>query len=374
MFHFTIANPDNQYRMPRVTHALILWSAVFFATHEVAALTECSPVTVNAPSAGALLQATIETEVCNQVKSKFQTANLGPVMGYMAKAYAASSKGAVADYATNMQVFALGAGVTVAVNNITPAFTTSELTALKNRFSSGTLPDAGAGVVANASLGVSFKHMPFKRRGWFDPKKINVYASFFLLPTMSFDVYSLKSTSASAYIQYKLLPMRKIPFGLMTWGGLDVGLGYSYASTTTSVSSTTKITSVEFETNGKRVVYEPTGTLAITYTSHVVPLEVSTNFSLLYFLSFVVGGAADFHILSSAEIAANISGVVKVDGVSTSDDYARFSMSETGKASAVGFRTFFGPQFNIWKIRIFTLAHITNDASYAVTTGARFVW
>lgn len=372
MFHFKLSESDNRNVMAGPKYALLVVAACFVAAADLHALTTCGPVTVNAPSASGLgLQQTIETETCNQVNSKFQTGNLSSVMASMAKAYAVTSKGAVADYATNMQVFSLGAGATVGVNNITP---TTDLTALKNRFSGSTVPDVGTGVGASATLGVSFRHMNFKKRGWFDPKNINVYASFMMLPTLTYEIYSIKSTSASAYLQYKVLPMRKTPLALVTWGGLDIGLGYTYATSTISASSASKITTIEFDTNGQHVTYQPAGTLALTYAAHVMPLEVSTNFSLLYFLSFVVGAAADFHLLTSATIAANISGPVTVGTTTSPNDYANFSLSETGKVGAVGFRAFFGPQFNVWKTRIFTLAHITNDTSYAVTLGARFTW
>lgn len=361
--------------MIRVRYALCFVVASYLWTSGLSALRDCSPITVSAPSAAGFgLQSTIEQEICNQVSSKFQTGNLSSVMASMAKAYAVTAKGAVADYGTNMQVMSLGAGATVGVNNITPPLSMSDITALKNRFSSGGVPDAGTGVTANATLGVSFHHLGFRRRGWFDPKNLNVYASFFILPTTKVDMYSVKTTSGSAYVQYKVLPMRKTPWALVTWGGLDVGLGYTYSSTTLSASSTSKITTVEFDTNGQHVVFEPAGTLSLAYNAHVMPLEVSTNFSLLYFLTFVAGVAMDFHILSTAQISADISGPVTVGGTTSANDYARFSFSETGKAGSVGFRGFFGPQFNIWKIRLFTLAHITNDSSYGVTLGARLSW
>ena len=156
--------------MKGVKYALYFVVAPYLWTSALSALTDCSPVTVNAPSAGVVLQSTIETEVCNQVRSKFQTGNLSSVMASMAKAYAVTTKGAVADYGTNMQVMSLGAGATVGVNNITPPLSMSDITALKNRFSSGGVPDAGTGVTANATLGVSFHHLGFRRRGWFDPK------------------------------------------------------------------------------------------------------------------------------------------------------------------------------------------------------------
>jgi hypothetical protein len=82
-------------------------------------------------------------------------------------------------------------------------------------------------------------------------------------------------------------------------------------------------------------VYEPTGSLSLAYTTHTIPLEVSTNVSLLYFLSLVFGAAADFHVLTKAELAANVSGAVQVDGTSTAGDYARFTTTETGKVSGV---------------------------------------
>lgn len=333
----------------------------------------CGPVTVNTPSAGAL-QDTIETEVCSQINSKFQTGNMGPVLSYMANAYGMAANGRTADYATNMQVFSLGVGTTVAVNNLALPTSVSDFEAIGKRFSGGGIPDFGMGFSATATFGISFRQMSFRRRGWFDPKNFNLYFSFIVTPALSYQSYTVNSTSGGVYIQYKVLPMRKIPLGLVTWGGLDIGLGYNYATTKLGVSSTDKITTVSFDTNGKHVDYEPAGTLSLRYQSHIIPLEVSTNFSLLYFLSFVAGGAADFHLLTSAEVAAQISGPIKIDGTATAGDNASFTLSETGKASAVSFRVFGGPQFNIWKIRIFTLVHASNNQTYGITAGARFTW
>lgn len=333
----------------------------------------CGPVTVNAPSA-ASLQDTIETEVCSQINSKFQTQNMGPVLSYMAKAYAMAANGRTADYATNMQVFSLGVGTTVAVNNLALPTSVSEFEAIGKRFAGGGIPDFGTGVSATATFGISFRQLNFRRRGWFDPKNFNLYFSFLITPAVTYQGYTVNSTSGGVYIQYKILPMRKIPFGLVTWGGLDIGLGYNYATTKLGVSSTDKITTISFDTNGKRVDYEPAGTLSLQYQSHIVPLEVTTNFSLLYFLSFVAGGAADFHLLSSAEVSAQISGPIKIDGTSTAGDNASFTLSESAKTSTVTFRVFGGPQFNIWKIRIFTLAHASNNQTYGITAGVRFTW
>jgi hypothetical protein len=338
----------------------------------------CAPVTVDAPTmgiiAGAAAQAEAEAEICNQIKNKFQTANLSQVMNYMAKANTLSGKGATADYWSNPQVFTLGVATTLSVNNLTPPFSASDLESLKKKYTDSAIPDGGTSISANASLGISFRHMGFRRRGWFDPKNFNVYFSGLLTPTINYQTYSFKTMAFGAYVQYKALPMRKIPFGLITWGGVDIGIGYSFASTTFGISSADKIVSVPFTASGQSGVYEPTGTLTFKYTSHLIPVEISSNFSLLYFLSFAVGMAADFHILSSAEISANIDGKVKIDGQAQGSDYARFSQSESSKITTVGFRAFFGPQINIWKIRVFVLGHVTADQTYAVTTGARFAW
>ncbi len=333
----------------------------------------CGPVTVSAVS-GAPFQADIENEVCSQINSKFQTGNLSSVLGYMARAYAVAAQGRSADYASNMQVFSFGAATTLAVSNISIPGGYGDLEALGKRLSSQTVPDVGTGFSATATLGISLRTANLRRRGWFDPKNLNIYASFFLLPAVSYQSYSINATSGSIYLQYKLLPMRKLRYALLTWGGLDIGLGYTYSTSKFTVASTEKLASINFTSNGKNIVYEPTGSLALAYTTHVIPLEVSTNVSLLYFLSLVFGAAADFHILTNAELTANVSGAVKVDGTSTAGDYARFSTTETGKVSGVGFRMFAGPQFNIWKIRLFTLAHATSDQTYGVTLGARFTW
>lgn len=354
--------------------ALLAAALFVIAGKSVSALSTCGPITVDAPTVGVLAQNAVEAEICNQIQQKFQTANLPQVMNYMAKANSLSGKGSVADYWSNPQVFALGAGATVSINNISPPLSISEFESLIKKYKENPVPDGGTGVSANATLGISFRHMPFRRRGWFDPKNFNVYFSFMITPQINYQIYSYKTTSVGAYVQYKVLPMRKAPFGLVTWGGLDLGLGYTFASSTLGVSSADALTSVAFSASGQTGTYSPTGTIALNYASHVIPLEVSTNVSLLYFLSFAVGMAADFNLLSSADISTNIEGKVKIDGQAQGTDYAKFSQSESAKITSVGFRAFFGPQINIWKVRIFSLLHITGDNSYAATVGARFSW
>lgn len=363
----------------RVVRNTLFAAALFLCCqHALSALMTCSPIVVDAPTmgaiAGAAAQDAAETEICNQIKSKFQTANLSQVMNYMAKANSLSGKGSTADYWSNPQVFTLGAATTLSVNNITPPLSFSEFESFAKKYKDNPVPDGGTGVSANATLGVSFRHMGFRRRGWFDPKNFNVYFSLLFTPQINVQTYSFKTTAVGAYIQYKAVPMRKIPFGLVTWGGVDLGIGYNFASTTLGVSSTDAITTIPFSASGQTGTYQPTGTLTLNYAAHLIPVEVSTNFSLLYFLSFAAGIAADFHILSSAEISANIDGKVKIDGQPQGSDYARFTQSESAKVTTVGFRAFFGPQINIWKIRVFSLLHVTGDKSYAATVGARFSW
>ncbi len=353
----------------------LLAAALFACSHgAISGLSTCSPITVDAPTVGPIVQETVEAEICNQIKTKFQTANMSQIMNYMAKANTLSGKGTSADYWTNPQVFTLGAGATISVNNITPPLSFSELETFAKKYKENPVPDGGTGVAANATLGISFRHMGFRRRGWFDPKNFNVYFSFLVTPQINYQTYSFKTTAVGTYIQYKAVPMRKTPFGLVTWGGVDVGIGYNFASTTLGVSSTDTITSVAFSTNGYSGTYMPTGTLTLNYSAHLIPVEISTNFSLLYFLSFAAGIAADIHLLSSAEITANIDGKIKIDGYGQGADYAKFTQSESAKITTVGFRAFFGPQINIWKIRVFSLLHITSDKSYAATVGARFSW
>ena len=357
--------------MRRTTY-LILALAIL-PLRRVTAETVCGPVRVAAPSAG-VDQAGVEAEVCSQVNSKFQTGNFSGILGYMAKAQSVAAAGRVADYASNMTVFSLGAGTTVAVSNVGLPTSSGDLDALGKRLSNATVPDLGSGFSASATLGISLRTTNLRRRGFFDPKNLNVYLSFFVLPTLAYSGYSIDMTSGSLYLQYKLLQPRRVPLALVTWGGLDLGLGYTYASSKFGASSTEKLASISFVYNSQNVLYEPAGSLSVAYTTHVIPLEISTNVSLLHFLSLVIGGAADFHLLAKADLTADVSGAVTVGGLTTSGDYARFNTTETGKAEAVVLRAFGGPQFNIWKVRVFSLVHATNNQTYGLTLGARFTW
>jgi hypothetical protein len=357
--------------MRRATY-LILALAVL-PLQQAVAETVCGPVRVAAPSAGGN-QPGVEAEVCSQVNAKFQTGNFSGILAYMAKAQSVAAAGRVADYASNMSVFSLGAGTTVAVSNVGLPTSSGDIDALSKRLSNTTVPDLGSGFSASATLGVSLRTTSLRRRGFFDPKNLNLYLSFFVLPTLAYSGYTMNMTSGSLYLQYKLLQPRRVPLALLTWGGLDLGLGYTYASSRFVASSTDKLTSISFVYNSLNILYEPTGSLGITYATHVVPLELSTNFSILHFLSMVIGVAADFHLLAQADLTADVSGAVKVNGVSTAGDFARFSSTESGRAETVVLRAFGGPQFNIWKVRVFTLVHATNNQTYGLTLGARFTW
>jgi len=351
----------------------LILAFVFLPLTRVAAETVCGPLSVAAPSAG-VDQAAVEAEVCNQVNAKFQTSNFSGILRYMAKAHAVASAGRVADYATNMTVFSLGGGTTVAVSNIALPKSSGDLDALSQRLNNATLPDLGSGLSAAATLGISLRTTSLRRRGFFDPKKLNLYAAFFVLPALTYSGYTFNMTSGSFYLQYKLLEPRRAPLALATWGGLDLGWGYTYAASKFVAASTDKLASISFTYNAQNILYEPTGSLSVAYTTHVMPLELSTNVSLLHFLSLVFGAAADFHILANAELTADVSGAVKVGGVSTAGDYARFKTTESGKAETVVLRAFGGPQFNLWKVRLFTLLHATNNETYGLTMGARFTW
>lgn len=339
----------------------------------LAALTTCGPVTVNAPSGGPS-QAAIESAVCDNVNSKFQTAGMPQVLSYMAQAYAMASVGTVADYGSNMHVFSLGVATTAGVSGIGVPTSASDVNALTNRVSAVTVPDFGVGAGFNATFGISLRHINFRRWGWFDLKRLNIYVAGSVLPTLSFADYSLSAASGSLYLQYKILPFKKIPWGLLTWGGLDVGVGYTYTTMSATVASTSQLTSINFTTNGQNVSYSPTGSVGLTLRAHTMPFELSTNFSLFYFLTLVAGAAADFHLYSAATMNAAVSGAVAVGGTSTASDYANFSINNTASITNVGFRAFFGPQFNIWKIRVYALVHLSTNQNFATTVGARFTW
>jgi len=349
---------------------------VLFVPRDIRALMTCGPAEISVPTAATFgIQSAVESGVCSQIGTDFKTSSLGTVMGYAAKANAASQKGLLADYFSNPHVFSLGLALSVAVNNISPIPTTSaELESIGKSMSASGVPNFGVTAASSATLGISFKHLPFRKRGFFDPKNFVVYVGGAYLPPTKIDTYTAQTLSLSLYIQYKLFQGRKIPFGLVTWGGLDVGLGYSYSDSTYKVVSASSLTTINLTVEGRPVSYAPSGEIAIAYGSSLIPVEISTNVSLLYFLSLAIGAAADIHPQAQAKISATISGPVRVDGQGTADDYARFTLAETGKASMIGYRVFFGPQFNIWKVRIFALAHITQDTSYAVTLGGRFSW
>ncbi|MCX7632565.1 MAG: hypothetical protein N2Z22_04440 [Turneriella sp.] len=353
------------------TAVVTFFMCVLFS-REIFADRTCGPATISAPSGG-LAQDQIESGVCEQINSKFQIANLRGLLLEMARAHALAATGQVADYGTNMTVFSLGGGATASVSNLTFPTSQGGLSKLVEGLNSVVIPQFGTGLSASASLGFSLYTAKLRRRGILDPKRLNFYAGFLILPQRKFSDYSLAASSASFYVQYRLIRQYQLPLALMTWGGLSLGLGYTYATNRIEVASTEKLVTINFQTQGKDILYEPSGSAKLAQVAHTIPIELTSNFSILHFLSFAFGGACDVNVQTLAELEANANGQVRVDG-SNGPDFAKFAARESARAETAIWRVFAGPQINIWKFRFFTLVHVTDRRSYGLTFGSRFVW
>lgn len=297
------------------------------------------------------------------------------LMQGMANSSVMAGKGIGSDYASNMEVFLIGAGMGLGADLAQDPTTKSKM--------------SGVGLAPGLVLG---GNMGFIKRPilGMDPKKLNIYVN-----AMSYKLeHTLNDTPGEesvAGLGMKNLGMHfnyhwKMGKGnrLLNWGGIRLHSGYEYNKT--DITFTTKINQEINETSssGDNI----NGTIAgnpeasILAQTHSIPVEVSTNVQLLYVLSLYTGlgtdiswgGARAKAALNADESELTCTGT-NCTPPQTVKVQAEANLDGSGKVNPLLFRGFAGIQFNIPLVRVFLQVDkaLGNDLVGA-TAGLRLVY
>lgn len=329
-----------------------------------------------------MLKAFIDQEIQkveDEVNGDLPSAPPERLMEGMANSSVMAGKGVGTDYASNMQVMLLGAGIGVGADMEKDKNTDSEL--------------SGIGIAPGVVLGANLGFMDTQKILGMDTNRLNFYVNFMTYShEQQIEDEPGKESSAEldmftvgAHFRYDWIKARGSK--LLGWGGVKFHFGYEYNKTDITFNANINETIDETDSNGNRIQ----GTLSgkpkavINSATHSIPLELSTDIQLLYFLSLYTGVGVDANFGSATgkgDLNANESTITCTNGgvgaCSAQRDIkvqARANIDAEGKVLPFTSRAFAGVQFNLPYIRIFGQVNKAfGNELISATAGVRLVY
>ncbi len=298
------------------------------------------------------------------------------LMEGMANSSVMAGKGIGSDYASNMSVFLIGAGLGVGAD------------LEKNKEADS--PISGAGIQGGLIVGTNLAWLPTNTLLGLEASKLNVY-----LNAMKYK-YEMdnKDTSGSAdlssygiHFSYDWIKSRGNR--LLGWGGIKIHTGYEYNHTNLKVNSgITKDLSYEDsgDTYSSQISASPSAEIDVA--THSIPLEISTSVQVLYFVSIYTGLGVDYNMgkaTGNGDLNSSTSTLCRNDDNGTSagcgtgqdvgDIDTEANVDGKGKVNPFLTRGFAGVQLNLPWTRVFVQADkaFGNDL-VGVSTGLRFAF
>jgi hypothetical protein len=295
------------------------------------------------------------------------------LMKGMANSSVMSGKGVGSDYASNMSVFLIGAGVGVGAD------------LEKNKEADS--PISGAGIQGGIIIGTNLGWMDTKTVLGLDTDKLNIY---FNGMRYNYEMNN-KDTSGSAnlssfgfHASYDWIKSKGSK--LLGWGGVKIHTGFEYNQTNLKVKSSIKKDLTYTDGTGtytSNIVGSPMAEIDVSTRS--IPLEISSSVQILYILSLYGGLGADYNLgkatgkgdLNSTPsvLCRNAAGCTAGSGDDVGTIATDANINSSGKVNPFLYRGFAGVQINLPWTRIFVQADkaFGNDLVGA-TAGLRFAF
>lgn len=318
-------------------------------------------------------------EIENEINKDLPGAQPKRLMEGMANSSVMAGKGIGSDYASNMEVFLIGAGLGVGADLEKDKNTDSDI--------------SGLGVAPGVVIGTNLGWMDTARLLGMDTNRLNVYLNFMSYGhDQDFGENGSKTgaeidmTSFGVHFRYNWIKGNGSK--LLGWGGVKLHFGYEYNKTDLTFN-----TSINEEVNpdpgpngevfnNTTITGSPRATILVN--THSIPLEVSTDVQLLYILSLYGGLGADLNFgeakgdgaLNSPAQTITCTGGACGNGAGTDITVKpEANIDATGKVNPLTFRGFAGLQINLPYVRIFgQVDKSLGDDLIGATAGVRFVY
>jgi hypothetical protein len=312
----------------------------------------------------------LESELSTQISDVYAAAKPKKFLESLSNSATLSNRGIGVDYASNPDIFVVGIAGALAIDVDQDAFTEA-----------GKQADlAIPGAAANLSLMVGFNATTI------GPADLILYGNFFSKKDFKFgpkDRLRADLTNWGLHAQLKFFaPEGDLWELLFQWGGFDITTGVETSSF--KVALTDSLTNRLPLAGGFEGEIVSTGSLSLDSSATTIPIEVSTNFRLLYLLSVYGGVGIDVQLGNSA-LEANLDGTITAkdvpdpsnplgDPIDVDLGNATVTVDDEAGPSKGGARFFAGAQINVSLLRIFLQANLLPGGTYGVSFGGRIVW
>lgn len=327
------------------------------------------------------LKAFIDTQVQaveNEVNKDLPSGTPDRLMQGMANSSVMAGKGIGTDYASNMSVFLIGGGVGLGADLAKPPGTDS--------------PVSGVGVAPGIIVGFNLGFLDAATLLGMRTERLNLYFNF-----MSYDFkkqtgapgkesdIDISSLAFGTHLRYDWI--RGNGSKLLGWGGVKFTFGFEYNKTNFGFKSKLNQDVNQTATTGEVIHGTITGSpeSSILATTTSIPLALSTDIQILYFISLYTGLGVDYNMGQAkgkgvlngndSTLACDTGGVCAGAGATTITVKPSANLDSTMKVDPFSYRAFAGFQFNLPWTRIFVQVDksLSNDLIGA-TAGLRFAF
>ena len=315
----------------------------------------------------------------NEVNKEFPNGTPDRLMEGMANSSVMAGKGIGTDYASNMNVFLIGGGIGAAAD-------------LEKTDGTGDSEFSGLGIAPGVIVGFNLGFLNSKHLLGMDTNRLNLYFNF-----MS---YNFQKTLDSNNGEKSEIAADMLAFGthfrydwikprgnkILGWGGVKLNFGFEYNKTDFNFKTSIK-QDVNETVSGTGEVLSGTITgspeASILASTMSIPVALSTDVQLLYFVSLYTGLGMDFNMGKASgkgDLNGNNSTIACNGGAAcgTQRDVVvkpTANIDTSAKVTPFTYRAFAGFQFNLAWTRIFVQVDksLSNELVGA-TGGLRFVF
>lgn len=334
--------------------------ALIFVTLALPALSHADAnVTVTlSPDGQALAQQAgiSETDLAMRIKTRiddaYDTANVNKFLRSFGDATSFAQRGLGVDYMSLPGSFMIGIGAQVGVSS-------SDELNLDERPTHG-------GAAANASIMIGWN---LKEQG---APRWTLYANGFY-ENGNTDRLEGNITTAGFHIQYKLVEPQVdegVGAAVVRWGGLDLTTGVEF--TRWAFGATDTITN-EFAVDGvdQTLSLASTGKFDLTSTAGTIPIELTTGLRIALLVSLYAGVGFDI-TGGKSTVDGDLTGTLTTPD-KTNVGTVHITESGSNTSSPGQFRGLAGVQVNLWKLKVYTQANVSQIPAASLGFGVRLV-
>jgi hypothetical protein len=321
-----------------------------------------SQVTVTLSQEGMMLAnqlgispADLEAQIKGEVDDAYSTGDIDGFLRSFSDATSFSARGIGVDYASTPVGFMVGLAMNVAAAGSDD---------LRNDDS----PTAGVAANFALMLGMNLKQ-------WELPKW-TIFANGFYQSAATDDLDG-NLLSLGAHLQYRLIQPTQHAGGgaAVRWLGISLTSGFEFTRWKLGASGGDVLDSeldVQGNTDASTTLnLDQTGRFDLKTDAFTVPFEISTGFRIALFLS-IYGGAGIDITGGKTTLDTSLTGTMTTEDNRNVGTVAITADGSNSGSPATG-RLFAGAQLNLWKLKIFVQANVSQTPAASVAFGLRFV-